>query len=292
MKKAAIILCAGKGTRMNDDSRNKVCFDCAGVPVIRRIIDNMRAGGISLFVLVVGHLSQTVMDCLDGEPGILYTYQKEQKGTGHAALCGLKALRDIGYSGSAVISMGDKIIAPGVIVGLLEREESAVWGVQPVENNYYGGRVILRDGKPYGVVELADAVLMVLAGKKESEYRAEISKYRLNEKKAEKILQSVMVQKPEGSKVLSGTVFTAEEILKSRYANAGLYCLDVEKAIAALEECDSSNAQGEIYLTDALEWFSGRGCVAIYEVRSAEDMLTFSTKRELQRLALHYILNP
>ena len=28
---AAILLCAGKGTRMNDGSRNKVCFDCAGV---------------------------------------------------------------------------------------------------------------------------------------------------------------------------------------------------------------------------------------------------------------------
>ena len=35
---AAIILCAGKGTRMGDDSKNKVCFDCAGVPVIRRIL--------------------------------------------------------------------------------------------------------------------------------------------------------------------------------------------------------------------------------------------------------------
>ena len=35
---AAIILCAGKGTRMNDDSQNKVTFDCAGVPVLRRIM--------------------------------------------------------------------------------------------------------------------------------------------------------------------------------------------------------------------------------------------------------------
>ena len=88
MNKAAIILCAGKGTRMNDDSKNKVCFDCAGIPVIKRIIANMRKGGVSLFVLVVGHLSESVMGCLDGEPGIVYTYQKEQKGTGHAALCG------------------------------------------------------------------------------------------------------------------------------------------------------------------------------------------------------------
>ena len=124
MNKAAIILCAGKGTRMNDDSRNKVCFDCAGVPVIKRIISNMRLGGISLFIIVVGHLSETVMNCLSEEPGVLYAYQKEQKGTGHAALCGLKALQGIGYTGSAIISMGDKIIAPNVIHALLEKRKT------------------------------------------------------------------------------------------------------------------------------------------------------------------------
>ena len=34
----AIILCAGKGTRMNDESTNKVCFEVAGVPVIKRVV--------------------------------------------------------------------------------------------------------------------------------------------------------------------------------------------------------------------------------------------------------------
>ena len=46
MNAAAIILCAGKGTRMNDDSKNKVCFDCAGTPTIKRIIDNMKQAGV------------------------------------------------------------------------------------------------------------------------------------------------------------------------------------------------------------------------------------------------------
>lgn len=55
MNTAAVILCAGKGTRMNDDSLNKVCFPCAGVPVIRRIVTEMQAGGVDRFVIVVGH---------------------------------------------------------------------------------------------------------------------------------------------------------------------------------------------------------------------------------------------
>ena len=79
---AAIILCAGKGTRMGDDSKNKVCFDCAGVPVIRRIVANMRAGGVRHFVVVVGHRAESVMAALDGERGVVYAYQREQKGNG------------------------------------------------------------------------------------------------------------------------------------------------------------------------------------------------------------------
>ena len=93
---AAVLLCAGKGTRMNDNSINKVCFPCAGVPVIKRIVDNLRAGGIGTFVVVVGHQAQSVMEALGDEPGVIYAYQKEQKGTGHATLCGLMALKNAG----------------------------------------------------------------------------------------------------------------------------------------------------------------------------------------------------
>ena len=141
---AAVILCAGKGTRMNDDSKNKVCFDCAGVPVIKRIIGNMRQAGISRFVLVVGHRAESVMDCLADEPGVIYAYQKEQKGTGHAARCGLEALAQLGFKGRAIVSMGDKIVAPNVIRDLMEAsmEAEAVWGVQPVEFNPGGGHVV------------------------------------------------------------------------------------------------------------------------------------------------------
>ena len=78
---AAIILCAGKGSRMKDNSKSKVCFDCAGIPVIRRIIENMKQAGVSRFVVVIGHQAYSVMDCLDQVDGVVYAYQKEQKGT-------------------------------------------------------------------------------------------------------------------------------------------------------------------------------------------------------------------
>ncbi len=291
MSTAAILLCAGKGTRMNDDSKNKVCFECAGVPVIKRIIDNMRLGGVSRFVVVIGHQSRSVMDCLDGEPGVVYAYQKEQKGTGHAALCGLRALSTIGYSGPAIVSMGDKIISADVISSLIERagNSKAVWGVQPVAANYNGGRVVTEGGKPYGVVELTDAAFMTLAGLPQEEYAGKLKEIGLNEKKAQKVLKLAKERSPERTRRLGDREFSADEILSTPYANAGLYCFDVERAIEAIETFNAANAQGEIYLTDALEWFAENSTVELYEVKNADDMRTYSTKTDLRSMAVGFM---
>ena len=293
MNAAAVILCAGKGTRMNDDSKNKVCFDCAGIPVIKRIISNMRAGGVSRFVIVIGHQAYSVMDTLDGEDGVIYAYQKEQKGTGHAALCGLKALDTVGFSGPVIVSMGDKIIAPHVISELLERAGSAkaVWGVQPLAANFNGGRIVEADGKPYGVVEFADAALMALADVEPKQYDETLSRIRLNPKKAEKVKKKALAKKPAGTKVLCGRSFSADEILNAKYANAGLYCFDGREAAKAIGTLGSDNAQGEIYLTDALEYFSERNEAVLYEVKAAEDMLTYSTKPELRDMSRNFLRN-
>ncbi len=278
---------------MNDNSKNKVCFECAGIPVIKRIIDNMRLGGVTRFVIVVGHQMRSVMDCLDGEPGVVYAYQKEQKGTGHAALCGLKALDTIGYTGPAIISMGDKIIEAGVISELLEKagHSKAVWGVQPIEVNYNGGRVVVSDGKPYGVVELTDAAYLSLAGLSPEEYPDKLRSLKLNDKKAAKVLKLAKENTPANVKQLVDRDFTANEILSTPYANAGLYCLDVEEAVKAISTFTSANAQGEIYLTDALEWFAANSTVELYEVKNADDMLTYSTKPELRRIGMHFMRN-
>ena len=288
---AAIILCAGKGTRMNDDSKNKVCFDCAGIPTIKRIINNMRQAGVSRFVIVIGHQAYSVMDCLDGEDGVVYAYQKEQKGTGHAAMCGLRALQTVGYSGPVIISMGDKIVATNVIAGLLEKAENskAVWGVQPLSANFNGGRVVTVDDKPYGVVEFADAALMKLADADEKDYAEVLKSTKLNAKKADKVLKKALENKPCGTVTLCGRTFGADEVLNSKYANAGLYCFDVNEAVKTIENIGSNNAQGEIYLTDALEKFASNNDAEIYEVKSAEDMLTYSTKPELQKISLHFM---
>ncbi len=290
---AAVILAAGKGSRMNDNSTNKVCFNCAGIPVIRRILDEMRAGGVSLFVIVVGHKAQDVMDCLDGEPGVIYAYQKEQKGTGHAVLCGMNALKSAGYNGPVIVSMGDKIVASHVISGLLDKtaEAKVVWGVQPINDNPNGGRVVVKDGQPYGVVEFADAALMALADVPPTDYEKKLAELGLNAKKAAKVLKIAQEHKPQGVRRLVEKTFSANDILRTPYANAGLYCFDLDAAITAINACGSDNAQGEIYLTDTLEIFARQKCVTLYEVANPDDMLTYSTKPELIQLTVRFMRN-
>ncbi len=291
MNSAAVILCAGKGTRMNDNSKNKVCFDCAGEPVVKRIIHAMRAAGVSRFAVVVGHMAQTVMDAPDGEEGVFYVYQKEQKGTGHAALCGLKALESIGFEGSVIISMGDKIISPSVISDLLAKAGDAkvVWGVQPLVANPQGGHVMVAGGKPCGVVEMADAALMSLAGKDPSGWESALRELGLNEKKSRKVLRMAREKAPEGSMKLAGKTFSAADVLATPYANAALYCFDLAAAVEAIGTLGSNNAQGEIYLTDTLEYFALRDEAVLHEIADPEDMLTFSTKPELREIGTHFM---
>ena len=288
---AAILLCAGKGTRMGDDSRNKVCFDCAGIPVVKRIVHNMRKGGVSRFVVVIGHRAESVMSALDGEPGIVYAYQKEQRGTGHATQCGLKVLRDIGYVGPVIVSMGDKIVASHVVAALLDKVGSAkaVLGVQPLSANPHGGHVMMADGNVCGIVEFADAALMALAGVPAAERAVALKKIGLTGVKARKTLDRAATSELVGLRELVGHVFSAADILSTPYVNTALYCFDADALWEALGHCRSDNAQGEVYLTDVFETFARTGDVAHYEVASSDDLLTYSTRPELRRMSRFFL---
>lgn len=105
-KYAAIILGAGKGTRMNEGKSSpipKVMFKIAGEPVIRHSVDAIKNAGIKKIVVVVGYKKEMVMDYLGDE--VEYAVQEEQLGTGHAAMTAEQNLR--GQADSLIIFYGD-----------------------------------------------------------------------------------------------------------------------------------------------------------------------------------------
>ena len=255
---AAILLCAGKGTRMGDDSKNKVAYDCAGTPVVRRIVENMRKGGVERFVVVVGHRAESVMAALDGERGVIYAYQKEQKGTGHATARGLDALEDIGFEGRVIVSMGDKIVSPRIVSEILSKQsgKGAVCGVQPREEHPNGGHVMFSGERALGIIEHADAL------------RA----------------------KSSGETIpLAGREFSGADALASPFVNTAFYCFDARALARELSTVGSDNAQGEIYLTDTIERFAARGELDVYRVDNPDDLLTYSTRPELRRIARKFL---
>lgn len=79
----ALILAAGKGTRMRSDLPKPI-VPLKGKPIVRHLIDNFREAGISDIALIVGYQSDTVKKTIGDD--VHYIEQKEQNGTGHAVL--------------------------------------------------------------------------------------------------------------------------------------------------------------------------------------------------------------
>ncbi|HOT49499.1 MAG TPA: NTP transferase domain-containing protein, partial [Candidatus Hydrogenedentes bacterium] len=59
---ASIILCAGKGRRMQAPRTPKVCFPIVGKAAILHMLERLSALGVSPNILVVGHLAGMVVD--------------------------------------------------------------------------------------------------------------------------------------------------------------------------------------------------------------------------------------
>ena len=105
MSLVAVILAAGKGTRMGSDLP-KVLHRLAGEPLVVHPIRAARAAGAAVVTVIVGHGAAAVQEALTPEfPELRYALQAEQRGTGHAVLCALPALAD--HDGDVLILSGD-----------------------------------------------------------------------------------------------------------------------------------------------------------------------------------------
>jgi len=81
----ALILAAGKGTRMKSD-KAKVLHELFFKPMLHHVLDTVQQARIDDLAVIVGHQKEKVLDSLSGyhfSPII----QEEQLGTGHAVLC-------------------------------------------------------------------------------------------------------------------------------------------------------------------------------------------------------------
>jgi len=117
IKKAAIILAAGKGKRMKSDLP-KVLHKIAGQSMISRVMTTINSLSFDKVIVVIGHQGKLVMDNLK-DSNVEFVWQKEQLGTGHAVMMAEDALKE--FEGTILVAAGDvPFLSANSINSLLE----------------------------------------------------------------------------------------------------------------------------------------------------------------------------
>ncbi len=226
----AIILAAGKGTRMGSDLP-KVLHTMGDEPLVAFPVRAAREAGASRVVVVVGYQGDRVRDEVrrlfpDADGWLSFATQREQLGTGHAVMCGLPPL--LGVDGVALVLAGDvPLLKASTLRDLVARCDQSSSGLalcsfEVADPTGYGR--ILRDAeggerRVLGIREHKDAT-------------------------------------------------AAERAITE--CNAGTYAVSLEHLRADLPRLGRDNAQGEIYITDLVELAVARGEVIALSIDEHE----------------------
>lgn len=155
----AIILAAGKGTRMNATDVPKVMFSVAGKPMIRYILSAVKQITNQIYV-IVGFQGQKVIDELKSEK-VTCVWQRRQLGTAHAVLQVQKYLQN--KSGAVLIVNGDHPLFRVLTFNNLIKQkhksgEKLVFASAIEDNHKMYGRVLRdKDNNVTDIIEAKDA---------------------------------------------------------------------------------------------------------------------------------------
>ena len=242
--RVAVILAAGKGTRMKS-ALPKVLHRAAGRPLLQWVVDAARAAGCERILIVVGHGAERVREEIDplgglgglgslGGNDLGWVLQAEQKGTGHALA---QAEAEIPGEATVLVLSGDAPLLQPSTLDELAAAAAAGWGALAVaELPEPGslGRVITADGAFRSIVEFKDAT-------------------------------------PEQRAV--------------RLINAGIYALPAPDIFDYLRNLSTDNAQGELYLTDAVtDAAAGGRPVRLVHLPDPDEALGVNDRTELARV--------
>lgn len=157
---AAVILAAGKGTRMKS-ARHKVLHPIGGRPMLLHLLAELQQLSPARTVVVVGDRAEQVEAALAGHDAVL-AIQSPQLGTAHAVAQAQAALA--GFDGIVLILFAD---VPLLTAATMRRliaavagpgdAEIAVLGFRPPDPGSYGRILAAADGTIERMVEARDA---------------------------------------------------------------------------------------------------------------------------------------
>ena len=149
MNKYAIILAAGKGTRMQslDPNHSKVSYPILGKPIINYVLDALKPLDFKKEVVVVGFGGEITKSLVEKECDVVW--QKEILGTGHAVQQTKSLLKDL--EGETLVIYGDTpLVTPQTISSILhihEKEKNALTVVSSILPDATGYGRMIREEK-------------------------------------------------------------------------------------------------------------------------------------------------
>jgi bifunctional UDP-N-acetylglucosamine pyrophosphorylase/glucosamine-1-phosphate N-acetyltransferase/UDP-N-acetylglucosamine pyrophosphorylase len=159
-EKVAVVLAAGKGTRMKSDLP-KVLVPVCGRPMIEYVLDALTAGGIQRIIAVIGYRAELVRETLNGRKNLTFTLQAEQLGTGHAVMVCRELLAE--HHGPVMVVAGDApLMQTDTVAALLaeyeRRPAACVIGTAYSDDPTGLGRIVRDEkGNFLAIVEHRDA---------------------------------------------------------------------------------------------------------------------------------------
>ena len=157
-KLTAVILAAGKGTRMKS-KLPKVLHKVGGHPMLEHVMDAAEAAGCQDNVVVIGHGAELVRELVGNRARI--ALHAEQLGTGHAVLQAADTLKD--FTGTVMILCGDTPLLEAAELRKFYEEHvqsgAAATVMSAIMEDPFGYGRILRNanGDVAGIVEQKDA---------------------------------------------------------------------------------------------------------------------------------------
>lgn len=169
MKRYAIVLAAGKGTRMQsmDPNYSKVAYTILGKPIVNYVLDTIKYMNFDKITVVVGFGGEITKSLVEKDAEVVW--QKEILGTGHAVLQTKELMKDL--DGETLIIYGDTPLVSAetisTILRIHEKENNALTVVS----------CVLRDATGYGRLIREEKSNKLLAIREEtdcSEYELDI----------------------------------------------------------------------------------------------------------------------
>lgn len=160
MSVTAVILAAGKGTRMKSDLP-KVLHPVCGRPMLSYVLDACRAAGADRLIGVIGHGAEQLKNAFADAADVTWVEQTEQLGTGHAVMVCSEQLAEL--TGPVLVLAGDGPLIRGETLEKLLAAHAAnnaacTLATCILDDPMAYGRIIRsEDGELEGIVEYLDA---------------------------------------------------------------------------------------------------------------------------------------